>query len=181
MAGGRPAILTTPFDVSPNGLFENPPNCYLHRQGNFVAGFFPDTVQEDLAANVGTFVLPPVEGGFDGTPILGGGDLAAAFVNDTDVVALMEFLASPEFGGPWAEAGGWLSPHRTFDNTRYPDEVTKQIATLAQQADVFRFDASDLMPPEVGAGTFWDETVAWVGGQKTLEQAFAAIEASWPE
>ena len=180
VAGGRPAILTTPFDVSPNGLFENPPNCYLHRQGNFVTSFFPDAVQEDLAANVGTFVLPPVEGGYAGTPILGGGDLAAAFVNDTDVVKLMEFLASPDFGGPWAEAGGWLSPHRTFDNSLYPDEVTRQIATLAQQADVFRFDASDLMPPEVGAGTFWDETVAWVGGQKSLEQAFAAIEASWP-
>ncbi|RCK69088.1 extracellular solute-binding protein [Desertihabitans brevis] len=181
VAGGRQAILTTPFDVSPNGMFDEPPTCYLHRQGSFVTSFFPDEVQSDLAANVGTFVFPPIEDGYDGTPILGSGDMAAAFVNDSDVVELMEFMSSAEFGGPWAEAGGWLSPHATFDNSLYADDSTREIAALAQEGDVFRFDGSDLMPAEVGAGTFWDETVAWVGGEKDLEAAFTAIEESWPE
>jgi alpha-glucoside transport system substrate-binding protein len=46
-------------------------------------------------------------------------------------------------------------------------------------SDVFRFDASDLMPSAVGAGTFWTEMVAWVTGKSTADAA-AAIEASWP-
>jgi len=181
IAGGPQSVLTTAFDVSPNGMFEQPPACFMHRQGNFVTGFFPDQVQQNLAENVGTFVLPPVESGYDGTPILGGGDMAAMFTNESDTVEVMEFITSDQFGGPWAEAGGWLSPHTTFDNSQYSDDITRQIAELVQESDVFRFDASDLMPAEVGAGTFWDNMVAWVAGEKELEQALSDIEESWPE
>jgi alpha-glucoside transport system substrate-binding protein len=161
-------------------MFEDPPGCWLHRQGNFITGFFPEEVQEDLAANVGTFVYPGDEAG--STPVLGGGDLAALFNPDNEAaVQVMEFIASPEFGGPWAEAGGWLSPHATFDVEQYGDETTQDIATLAQEAEVFRFDGSDLMPAEVGAGTFWDEMVNWINGQKELEAALADIQESFPE
>jgi len=178
--GGPRAVLTTSFDTSQNGLVEQQPQCFMHRQGNFVTGFFPEQVQQNLGANVGTFVLPPVEGGYEGTPILGGGDMAAAFKNDSDVVEVLEFITSDQFGAEWAAAGGWLSPHTTFDNSAYRDPTTREIAALAQDADVFRFDASDLMPAEVGAGTFWDEMVAWTSGQKSLDQALADIEESWP-
>ena len=180
ISGGTDAVLTTPFDVSPNGMFENPPECFLHRQGNFVTGFFPDDVQANLAENVGVFVLPPVQSGYNGTPILGAGDMAAAFTNDSDVVKVMQFITSDKFGKEWAAAGGWLSPHKTFDSSAYPGELTRQLVEVVKQADVFRFDASDLMPAEVGAGTFWDHMVAWVGGQQELPAALTAIEESWP-
>ena len=180
VVGGPQGVLNTPFDVSPNGMFENPPNCYLHRQGNFVTSFFPEDVQMNLADRVGVFVLPPVEDGFDGTPLLGGGDIAAAFTNDSDVKEVMEFIGSEDFGAEWAEAGGWLSPHQSFDTSQYSDDITRQLAEQAQSADVFRFDASDLMPPEVGAGTFWDQMVAWTAGQVELEEALQNIEESWP-
>jgi alpha-glucoside transport system substrate-binding protein len=180
VVGGPQGVLNTPFDVSPNGMFEDPPNCYLHRQGNFVTTFFPDEVQQNLAERVGVFVLPPVEDGYDGTPLLGAGDIAAAFTNDSDVQQVMEFIGSEDFGAEWAEAGGWLSPHKTFDTSQYSDEITRQLAEQAQQADVFRFDASDLMPPEVGAGTFWDQMVAWTAGEVDLDEALSNIEDSWP-
>ena len=179
--GGPQGILTIPFGDSANPMFDEPPSCFMHRQGNFITGFFPEEVQADLGANVGLFVLPPVEDGFDGQPILGGGDLAAMFSDDEDTVAVMEFLTSDEFGGPWAAAGGWLSPHSTFDNSQYSDDITRQIAELASSADVFRFDGSDLMPPEVGAGTFWDGMVAWISGGAELEEALTTIEESWPQ
>jgi alpha-glucoside transport system substrate-binding protein len=180
VVGGPQGVLNTPFDVSPNGMFEDPPNCYLHRQGNFVTTFFPDEVQKNLAERVGVFVLPPVEDGYDGTPLLGAGDIAAAFTNDTDVQQVMEFIGSEDFGAEWAEAGGWLSPHKTFDTSLYSDDLTRHLAELAQEADVFRFDASDLMPPEVGAGTFWDQMVAWTAGEVDLDEALQNIEESWP-
>ena len=49
-----------------------------------------------------------------------------------------------------------------------------------QTAAVLRFDGSDLMPADVGAGTFWTEATAMVNGEKTPAEAAAAIDASWP-
>ena len=177
--GDATGILTTPFGDSANPMFEDEPACWLHRQGNFITGFFPDEVQEDLPANVGLFIYPGDDAG--SAPILGGGDLAALFNGENQAaVRTMEFLTSAEFGGPWAQAGGWLSPHATFDAGQYPDEITRQIGALASEAEVFRFDGSDLMPASVGAGTFWTEMVEWVNGEQDLPEALAAIEESWP-
>jgi alpha-glucoside transport system substrate-binding protein len=44
---------------------------------------------------------------------------------------------------------------------------------------VFRFDASDLMPGAVGAGTFWTEATKWITGQST-DDTLNNIEKSWP-
>lgn len=182
--GGREAILSTAFTDAGNPMFDDPPGCFLYRQGNFAAGLFPDAIKTDLPANVAVAYYPPVEGGYDGKPLLGGGDIASLFDDSKDseaAVATLEFLASDEFGGPWAEAGGWLSPHKTFDNTQYADEITRTIAQLAADADVFRFDASDLMPAVVGAGTFWRGMAEWTGGDKDLDQVLKDIDESWPE
>ena len=58
----------------------------------------------------------------------------------------------------------------------------RQMERLALQlgADVFRFDASDLMPGAVGAGTFWTEVTAWVVGGST-DDFLNNVEASWPK
>jgi alpha-glucoside transport system substrate-binding protein len=180
--GGQKSIVSTNFGSANNPMFDDPPGCYLHRQGNFITGFFPDNIQEDLTANVDFFLLPPYEGGFDGQPILNGGDLAALFNSkDPDAVEVMKFITSDKFGGPWAKAGGWLSPHKTFDASLYSDEVTKKVAALAAQGDAFAFDASDTMPGSVGNGTFWRGMVDWVAGQKNLDTVLKDIDASWPE
>lgn len=47
-------------------------------------------------------------------------------------------------------------------------------------AKVFRFDASDLMPASVGAGSFWEGIVDWVNG-KSLDATLADIQKSWPK
>ena len=178
--GGSNAILNTAFADAMTPAFDPEPGCYLHRQGNFATTFYPEDVQADLDNRVGTFYFPRFEGGYDGDPVLGGGDLAAVFTSDDDEVnQVMEFLASDQFGGPWAQAGGWLSPHTTFDVSQYADETTRTIAESASSADVFRFDGSDLMPADVGSGSFWTGMVDWVSGQST-EDTLTAIEESWP-
>lgn len=179
--GGAANIINTKFGDAMTPAFQDPPKCYLMRQGNFATGFLPKDVQADLDNKVGIFVFPPLDGGYGGQPILGGGDLAAQFNgNDPDTIEVMKFLTSDKFGGPWAKVGGWLSPHKTFDATNYPNELTKQMAEIVSSADVFRFDASDLMPKEVGSGTFWTEMVKWMNGASDEETA-TAIENSWPK
>lgn len=178
--GGSNGILNTSFADAMTPAFGEDPNCYLHRQGNFATGFYPEDVRADLDGNVGTFYFPQYEGGYDGQPILGGGDLAATFNgDDEEVQEVMTFLTSDEFGAEWAAAGGWLSPHSTFDTSSYSDDTTRAIAQMAADADVFRFDGSDLMPAAVGSGSFWTEMVKWQSGQST-QDTLDAIEASWP-
>ena len=178
--GGPDGILATNFADAMTPAFQDEPECFLHRQGNFATGFYPEDVQGDLDGTVGTYYFPAYEGGYDGQPLLGGGDLAAAFNGtDSDVQEVMTFMTSDEFGAEWAQAGGWLSPHSTFDASNYADETTRNIAKLAADADVFRFDASDLMPKEVGSGTFWTGMVDWLEGASS-EEALTSIEESWP-
>ena len=178
--GGPDGILATNFADSMTPAFQDDPECMLYRQGNFATGFFPEEIQSNLDETVGTFYFPAYEGGYDGQPVLGGGDLAATFNGeDEDVQEVMTFLTSDQFGAEWAEAGGWLSPHATFDSSNYADETTRNIATLATEADVFRFDASDLMPKSVGSGTFWTGMVDWLEGASSQE-ALTEIEESWP-
>lgn len=179
--GDTKGILNTPFGDAMNPAFDDSPKCMIMRQGNFITGFFPKTVQQNLDDRVGIYAFPPYEGGYSGQPIMGGGDLVALFNgNDPDAQAVAQFLTSDKFGGPWAKAGGWLSPHRTFDVANYPDKTTREIAKIVADADVFRFDGSDLMPKAVGSGTFWTEMVKWQNGQSSQTTA-DAIEASWPE
>ena len=40
--GGTDGIVSTNFGDSPAPMFEDPPGCWLHKQGNFITGFFPE-------------------------------------------------------------------------------------------------------------------------------------------
>ncbi len=178
--GGRAAVASTNFQTAGNPLFTPKPGCYLFKQGNFITqkGFFPDSVRATIDQTVGVFQFPGKTA--DDLPVLGGGDIAAAFNGaDPDTRAVLDFMLSPQFNGGTAE-GGWLSPHKTFDVNQYPDALTKQIAQIGYTASTFRFDGSDQMPGEVGSGTFWKEMTAWIAGSEDLDKALSNIDASWP-
>lgn len=176
--GGGKAIVSTAFGDAPKPMFEDKPGCWLHRQASFITTFFPEDVQKNLDAEAGVFVLPPVEG--DAPPIVGSGNFAALLNADNEnAKKVLAYLASDEFGVPWAKAGGFLSPHTTFDVANYPDQTTKDIATQTNAADVFRFDGSDLMPSAVGSGTFWKGMISWIGGGD-LDEVLSDIDKGWP-
>ena len=78
------------------------------------------------------------------------------------------------------KTGAYLSPHKEASPEKYPNEIMKTAAETAQAADTFLFDGSDQMPGEVGAGSFWSEITAWVGGNKDLDTALKNIDDSWP-
>jgi alpha-glucoside transport system substrate-binding protein len=52
---------------------------------------------------------------------------------------------------------------------------------LVGQATSFRFDGSDLMPGEVGSGSFWTGMTDYVSGVSDLDTVVAEIDASWPQ
>jgi alpha-glucoside transport system substrate-binding protein len=178
--GGTQTIRTTAFGDSPAAMFEDPPGCLLHRQASFITTFFPDDVQETLASDeprAAVFGLPPIEG--DAAPAMGGGDAAGMTSDRAEVIETMAFLGTTEFAEGWAPAGGYISPHDGFDTSAYPTDLERQIGELVANAPAFRFDGSDLMPAEVGAGTFWEAMIAIVGGTPP-EEALGEVEASYP-
>ena len=176
--GGTNTILTTSFGDAPRPMFDNPPKAWMHRQGNFITGFFPDAIQANLVDEVGVFPLPAIDPAY-GIPVLGGGDQFVVFNDTPEVRQFMEFLATWESGKSWAQAGGALFPYLNQDLSLYPNAIERSLAEALVNAKVFRFDASDLMPAQVGAGSFWTGMVDWVSG-KSLDVVLRDIQRSWP-
>lgn len=175
--GGMVGVLSTPFGDSIQGLFGDNPSCYLHRQANFIASFLPEDI--DLATDVAIFPLPSIDAE-QGLPILVAGDVFAMFNDTPEARQLMEYLASEVPHEIAAGLGGYISPRKNIDLEFYPDELTQQQAQILADAEVIRFDGSDMMPGAVGTGTFWSGMVDYVGGMD-VDTVLQNIESSWPE
>ncbi len=175
--GGTVGVISTPFGDSPQGLFSDPPRCYLHRQANFIASFFPEDVV--LGEDVNVFPFPSIDENL-GTPVLVAGDVFGMFNDTPEARALMEYLTTPEAHEIWAGLGGFISPHKAVGPEAYPDPVAQKQAEILANAETVRFDASDMMPGTVGTGTFWTGVVDYVGGKK-VDEVLTTVEKSWPQ
>ena len=177
--GGPNNIIAQNYGDSVKPLFTNPPTAMMNRQGNFITGFMQDEIQANLEENVGVFALPAVDPKW-GTPVLGGGDQFVAFTDKPGVKEFMTFLTTWEACAPWARIGGALFPHKTQNFNDYGNSLERDIAKILVNATVFRFDASDLMPTEVGSGSFWTGMVNYVSGAENAEQCLKTIDETWP-
>ncbi|MCR5725022.1 MAG: extracellular solute-binding protein [Treponema sp.] len=177
--GGAANIVTLNYGDSIKPLFENPPKAMMNRQGNFITGFMQQEVQANLEENVGVFALPGIDPKW-GTPVLGGGDQFVAFTDKPGVKEFLTFLTTWDACAPWARIGGALFPHKNQDFGDYGNSLERQIAEILVNASVFRFDASDLMPTEVGSDSFWTGMVNYVSGAETAEECLKVIDESWP-
>ena len=176
--GGTASIVSTFFGDSPAPMFEDPPKCWMHKQGNFITGFFPDGAE--AGKDYGFFYLPGIDPAY-GKPFLVAGDIMAMFNDRPEVRALMEYFTVPQSAQGWLQNGGALAAHKTATPDMYGVDLEKGIATLVNEATSFRFDGSDLMPGEVGAGSFWTGMTDWVSGSADLDTVLAEIDASWPQ
>jgi alpha-glucoside transport system substrate-binding protein len=176
--GGRAAIPSIAFGDAPAPMFEEPPQCWLHRQGNFITSFFPEGTEAGVDYDF--FYLPPIDPEF-GRPVLGAGDVYAMYNDRPEVRAVMQYFSTGESLKGWVEAGGAISVHNDSSLDWYADPVTRGVAEIILEATAFRFDASDLMPGSVGAGTFWKYMTDYVSGSIDRTEALQQIDASWPE
>ncbi len=166
------------FNAYPLGDSE----CLMHKQASFFAAAITDAGYD--LGDFATFEFPPVDPAY-ADAAMGGGDYVAAITDSVEVRQLVKFMASPRFGKA-AIAGsetGWILPNTRFQTWRYTDEMTGSFAETVQAAlaaDQFRFDASDLMPPEVGSDSFWAGIRNLLNDDRTLQEVLADIDASWP-
>jgi alpha-glucoside transport system substrate-binding protein len=176
--GGREAIATTSFGDAPKVLFDNPPKAWLNDQGNFITTFFPNGLQPGVDYDF--FPLPAISEKY-GAPVEVGGDIYAMFNNRPEVRAVMQYFTSAESLKTWVQSGGALAPQKDAQLDWYTNPVDRKLGELLKNAKAVRFDGSDQMPGQVGAGSFWKEMTAYVAGSHTLDQALKNIDASWPK
>ena len=102
----------------------------------------------------------------------------------------MEYLGTPEYANARQAAqkenkggagvlSGFLSAVKGQDATGY-EPLEQSFLNILETSAIVRFDGSDLMPGDVGAGTFWTEGTSFINGDITAEEAAATIDASWP-
>lgn len=155
--------------------------CWMHRQASFYQANWPEGTKVAEDGDVFAFYFPAMSE--DEHPLLGGGEFVAAFDDRPEVQAFQAFLSSPEWANEKAKVTefGWVSANTGLDPENLKSPIDRLSAELLQDENaVFRFDASDLMPGEVGAGSFWREMTNWIANDKDDKAVLDAIQSSWP-
>ncbi len=149
--GGADGALATTFVDSIGQVFGKNPKAELYYEGGFVGGIATGQVNPDLkpGETIDFFPFPEINPEV-GMPLLGAGDVAVAFNDDENTGKLMEFLASEEAGTEWVSTGAIVSPNKAVPLDAYPNELVKKEAEQVQNAEVFAFDGSDLLPGALG-------------------------------
>lgn len=175
--GGTTAVLSTNFGDAVNPLFTDPPRAFLHRQASFISSFITENNPGVVAGeDYDFFPLPAIDPQW-GVPALGAADLIGVFRDTPETRALIRYLVTPGAQAIWVSELGKLSANRRVTPNAYPDELTRKMAQTLVEAEVFRFDGSDLMPPAVGSGAFWEGVLMYVGGED-LDTVLEFIEAA---
>ena len=176
VAGGAGAVATTDFRDSPQGLFSSPPQCYMHKQASFIPSFFPEGTE--VGADVDFFYFPAYADSDLGQPVLGAGTMWSITNDNEAAQVFLEWLETPIAHEVWMAQSGFLTPYKDVNTELFGDPSIAQMNDILLDATTFRFDASDLMPGGVGAGTFWTGMVDYVGGADA-ETVATDIQKSW--
>ncbi len=178
VSGGSGAVATTDFRDSPSGLFSFPPECYMHRQASFITTFFPEGTEVGEDGDANFFYFPAYAEKDLGTPVLGAGTLFSIMSDSEAARAFIEFLMTPIAHEVWMGQQGFLTPFTGVNPDAYGNDTLRALGEILTNATTLRFDGSDLMPGEIGAGAFWTGMVDYTTGADA-ETAAAAIQERW--
>jgi alpha-glucoside transport system substrate-binding protein len=185
VAGGIDTALGIGFVDGIGRVFSKNPVAEMYMEGGFVGGIALGEVNPDLKVGEDIDFFPwPQINAEHGSPLVGGGDVASAFVNNEDNAKLIEYLASPEAGRIWVSTGAIASPNQGVTDDAYPNPLVTKEAKQLKDAELFLFDGSDLLPGTLGQdmGTLLQNVIKNPGQIDTLlndyqaqaEEAFAA-------
>ena len=122
---------------------------------------------------------------------MGAGEMIGVFSDRPEVREVVRYMLGPGYGSQLTGQTAFISSNRRFDVSQYEPFERRQAELIqaALGADAFRFDASDLMPPPVGApeaegdiGRFWAAMMRYATeGPDSLDAILAELDAAWPD
>ena len=191
--GGGPQIVNNDLKTVMDPMFNEDtanPGCWMQKIPVWYGpDFFPDRrtnggdskykIGDD--GDIGIFPFPTISDTNKGAE--GSADSFMVFRDAPEVRAFAEFLATPEGLEGWIKTVGVLSPNVKVPAEWYAGNYKLKVANdIASGATAIIFDASDLMPPSVGQGTFWTGISDWAtnNGSNT-DTTLKAIDDSWPQ
>ncbi len=184
LAGGVEGTLSTDFITAANMVFRAEPDAEMYYEGGFMGGIissnFPELTPVD---DFNAFLFPAFDEAH-GAPVVGGGDLLAAFTDRPEVAQLVEWMASTEGNTLWASAttGAVVSPNMNVDLSVY-SPLAAIDAGQVSGASAFVFDGSDLTPPAV-ADAFGTALQDFIANPDDLQNIIQDLEdtaaASYP-
>jgi alpha-glucoside transport system substrate-binding protein len=177
VAGGIDTALGIGFVDGIGRVFSKNPVAEMYMEGGFVGGIALGQVNKDLkpGKDIDFFPWPQIDQA-NGNPLVGGGDVASAFVNDSDAAKLIDYLATPDAGKIWVSTGAIASPNKGVTASDYPNELVSKEAEQIKNAESFLFDGSDLLPGTLGQdfGTLLQKIVKNPNNMNTLLDDYQA-------
>jgi alpha-glucoside transport system substrate-binding protein len=177
VAGGIDTALAIGFVDGIGRVFSKNPVAEMYMEGGFVGGIALGQVNPSLkiGTDIDSFPWPEIKAE-NGNPLVGGGDVASAFVNDEDAAKLIEYLSTPEAGDIWVSTGAIASPNEGVNSSDYPNELVSKEAEQLKSAKSFLFDGSDLLPGTLGQefGTLLQQIVKNPDNMNGLLDAYQA-------
>jgi alpha-glucoside transport system substrate-binding protein len=190
--GGGQAIVNADLKTVMDPMFNEDtanPGCWMQKIPVWYGpDFFPDrrtnggdskyTIGDD--GDIGIFPFPTISDTFKGAE--GSADSFMVLNDRPEVRAFAEFLATPEGLEGWIRSVGVLSPNVKVPAEWYAGNYKLKVANdIATGATAIGFDASDLMPPAVGQGSFWTGISDWANSNGSdTDSVLKAIDDSWP-
>lgn len=171
--GGPNNVLSVNFGNGGDCLFTDPAGCYLHHQASFISGFFETNFPGvAVAGDTYDFFAMPGEA-YSG--VTTAGDLFGMFRDTPQSRSLMQYLTTAEAQQIWVERGGALSANSAVPVSAYPDDTSRKIAEILNNADVVRFDAGDKMPAQMGRA-FFGAILDYIQNPANLDQILADLD-----
>ena len=176
LAGGTDESLQTEMPASVAKVFAESPEAAMVIIGDFAPGVTETTLEPETGYNV--FPFPSIEG--SAPAVVGSGDLFVQFKDSPAADAFLEYLTTTDAAEIWAARGGFSSPNVDIDTSVYPDEITRTTAGALAEAEIFRFDLSDLQPSAFG-GTpgqgMWKHLSDFVANPDDVDGTAEKLEA----
>ena len=176
LAGGSSGALQMGFGDSVKCVFGDDQQGAMVFEGDFVSGVILNETNTP-ADGFNFFPFPSIEG--SPGAVVGGGDVAVIFNDSEEARALLTYLATPEAAEIWAGLGGFLSPNQQVSSDAYPDTLSADHGMMLTQAELFRFDLSDLVAPfgtTAGSG-IWGGLQNWLDDPSDIDGITAQLEA----
>ena len=176
--GGVDSIVSTSFQDGGLAILDG--NCSMHHQASFYEAQWGEGVTVAPDGDIWAFLTPPISEG-DPSAVTGGGEFVAAFNDREATAALQAYMSSDTWANNRIALGGVISANKGLDPSLAGSDLARQSVEILQGEDtIFRFDASDLMPAEVGTSSFWTGMVDWVSGTRSTDDLLTFIDSTFP-
>ncbi len=175
------SVASTEFQAAGLPILDG--TCFMHRQASFYQANWPAGTDVSEDGDVFAFPFPTINEEV-GNAVVGGGEFVAAFNEEPATQAVQYWLSTADWANLKAQASnpGWLNANLELDPANLKSPIDQLAVEQLQDPEVtFRFDASDLMPAQVGADAEWQQLTDWIAADQSDEDTLNNIEAAWPQ